>query len=427
MSPPPSSDAAAPHSPSAAQQHDLIVIGAGPAGLCFSRALAGSGLSIALVDVQDAQALSAPAFDGREIALTRHSIALLRQLGLWDRIPAEERHTLRAARVLNGAQARAMDVEPAGPCSEALGALVPNHAIRRAAWESIQDQAGLQLHLGARPIAIEANAERAEVQLSSGALLRARLLIAADSRFSETRRALGVAADMEDFGKTMLVCRMRIEGDHADTAWEWFGHGQTLALLPLGPGQASAVITLPHAGIQALLRMDDARFGEELTRRFEGRLGAMLPLGSRHAYPLVGVYPRQFVGDRFALVGDAAVGMHPVTAHGFNFGLLGQDLLAQRLRTAHAQGRDIANPRDLQGYARELRRATRPLYLATRAIARLYTSESAPARLLRRAGIEFGARVLPFRRALAGALASGGDSRAQTRPLSQGLRALLRG
>lgn len=404
---------------------DLIVIGAGPNGLCFARALAGTGLKIALVEQQSRMALAEAAFDGREIALTHHSVDLLKRLGLWERIPENERHPLRAARVLNADAPRGMDIEPSAGGSDRLGWLVPNHLIRRAACAAVEDQAGLCWFDRAKPIAVDTCSGHAEVQLADGQLLRARLLVAADSRFSETRRALGVPADMEDFGKTMLVCRVRHEIDHQQTAWEWFGIGQTLALLPLATRTASAVLTLPPSEIQALLALDDAAFGAELTRRFDGRLGRMQPIGTRHTYPLVGVYPRQFVGTRFALVGDAAVGMHPVTAHGFNFGLLGIDLLAQRIRRAHTAGLDIANARDLAGYERELRRATRPLYLATRAIVRLYTSESPPARLLRRAGIAFGARATPFRRAIAEALSATGDSRAQTHPLTQGLRALL--
>jgi ubiquinone biosynthesis UbiH/UbiF/VisC/COQ6 family hydroxylase len=404
---------------------DLIVVGGGPNGLCFARALAGSGLSVAIVDQQPRSALADPAFDGREIALTQHSVELLRRMGVWERIPANERHLLRAARVLNGNDPQGIEIQPEGPKNDSLGWLVSNHLIRRAAFEALDTQPGLHWFDGLRPIAVDANADCAEVQLANGQLLRGRLLVAADSRFSETRRALGVPADMEDFGKSMLVCRMQHEVCHAGTAWEWFGFGQTLALLPLGERTASAVLTLPQTEIERLMAMDDAAFGTEITRRFDGRLGAMQPVSRRHAYPLVGVYPRQFVGSRFALIGDAAVGMHPVTAHGFNFGLLGVDLLAQRVRRAHAMGLDIANARDLAGYQRELRRATRPLYLATRAIARLYTCDSAPARLLRRAGIAFGARALPFRRALAGALSASGDSRAQTRPLKQGLMALF--
>ncbi|MGC4010503.1 MAG: hypothetical protein QM805_16830 [Pseudomonas sp.] len=51
---------------------------------------------------------------------------------------------------------------------------------------------------------------------------------------------------------------------------------------------------------------------------FEQRLGEMAQAGSRHACPLVAVYAERFAGRRSALIGDAAIGMHPITAHGFN-------------------------------------------------------------------------------------------------------------
>ncbi|WP_395789840.1 FAD-dependent monooxygenase [Aquimonas sp.] len=109
---------------------DVIVIGAGPSGLCFARALAGSGLRIALVEAQTAALLGAPELDGREIALTEHSVALLQQLDVWPRIPSDQRHPLRAAKVLNGNAASGFDV--ASGASAQLGWLVPNHLIRRA-------------------------------------------------------------------------------------------------------------------------------------------------------------------------------------------------------------------------------------------------------------------------------------------------------
>jgi 2-polyprenyl-6-methoxyphenol hydroxylase-like FAD-dependent oxidoreductase len=48
----------------------------------------------------------------------------------------------------------------------------------------------------------------AHVVLADGRVLTTDLLVAADSRHSSTRRALGIAADMHDFGRTMLVCVM---------------------------------------------------------------------------------------------------------------------------------------------------------------------------------------------------------------------------
>ena len=101
-----------------------------------------------------------------------------------------------------------------------------------------------------------------------------------------------------------------------------------------------------------------------------GRLGAMRALGTRHHYPLVGVYAHRFAAPRFALIGDAAVGMHPVTAHGWNFGLYGVEVLARELKAARAAGRDIGALTALQAYERVHRLATLPIYLGTNAVSR---------------------------------------------------------
>jgi 2-polyprenyl-6-methoxyphenol hydroxylase-like FAD-dependent oxidoreductase len=223
----------------------------------------------------------------------------------------------------------------------------------------------------------------------------------------------------------MLVCRMNHEQPHHHIALEWFGHGQTLALLPLVEHQSSVVVTLPPMDIQGLMVAPDSEFAAAMESRFQRRLGSMNLASTRHAYPLVGVYPRRFVSERFALIGDAAVGMHPVTAHGFNFGLLGQDLLGQAIRHAQARHVDIGDPRHLRQYAGDLRRATRPLYLATSAITCLYTDDSRAGRLLRRAALSAGAALPPLRRALVHSLTQAGDSRAATYPLLGLLRALL--
>ncbi|MEX1165698.1 MAG: FAD-dependent monooxygenase, partial [Hydrogenophaga sp.] len=63
--------------------HDLIIIGAGPAGLSLARALRPSGLRIGLIEQAPRAALEKPAFDGREIALTQRSAQHLRRLGIW--------------------------------------------------------------------------------------------------------------------------------------------------------------------------------------------------------------------------------------------------------------------------------------------------------------------------------------------------------
>ena len=53
------------------------MIGAGPAGLAFAAALAGSGLAVSLVDPAPASVLADPPFDGREIAASSRALRIL--------------------------------------------------------------------------------------------------------------------------------------------------------------------------------------------------------------------------------------------------------------------------------------------------------------------------------------------------------------
>lgn len=393
---------------------DIIISGAGPAGLCLARSLSGRGLRIALVEQLPQSDLASPPFDGREIALTQLSARLMRELGLWERIEPHAISPLRDALVLNGLSPFTMKIGHQLNQQTELGWLLSNHLIRKAAYEtvleSIKSAQDITLICGEKVASLRTTDQSAHVVLSSGRTLQGRLIVAADSRFSETRRAMGIGADMHDFGKTMLVCCMTHEHPHHHAAWEWFGYGQTLALLPMNPDpvtneyRSSVVLTLPNTSIAPLMSMAPDPFGLEMQARFLQRLGRMTLVSTRHSYPLVGVYPHRFVAQRFATVGDAAVGMHPVTAHGFNFGLRGVYTLSRAILAAHAAGTDIASSQVLLDYEKNHRRATRPLYLATQLVSTLYTNDSPPARLVRTAALRLGEALLPFKRAIAATL-----------------------
>jgi ubiquinone biosynthesis UbiH/UbiF/VisC/COQ6 family hydroxylase len=379
-------------------QFDVAIVGGGPVGLAFAGSLSGTGLRVAVVEPQTRESLAAPGFDGREIALTHRSQDILRALGAWDRIPAEIPSALREARVLNGGSPYALRFDTTGRQAAELGRLVPNHVIRRALYESVP--AGTTLLTGQRVTALQADAEEVRLVLSDGQRLAAGLVVAADSRFSQMRALAGIEAETLEFGKAMLVARLRHTKPHDHVATEWFDYGQTMAMLPLNGDVSSVVLTLPPGEITRLKDADGTAFSAEITRRYRERLGTMELISTRHTYPLVSTYARRFTGRRLALLGDAAVGMHPVTAHGFNFGLHGQDILARRIREALSRGRDFAAGPVLRGYEAEHRQATRGLYLATNATALLYTSDRLPARLLRGAALRLGNHLRPVRGAI---------------------------
>ena len=409
---------------------DIAIIGAGPTGLCFAKALADTGLKITVIERQTEAALAEPAFDGREIALTHHSAQLMRQLGLWERIDPQAISALRDARVFNGSSLLSLNIGPenirarntrsentasentaskntalADTQHSELGYLLANHLIRKAAYAAVKSSPAITLRTEAQVLNIQTDANQAQITLADGEIINAKLVIAADSRFSETRRAMGIAADMHDFGKTMMVCVMDHPISHEHTAWEWFDYGQTLALLPMNGLRSSVVITLPPDEMNQLMTLSEEDFNHEVSARFKQRLGAMRLSSTRHTYPLVTVYAKRLIGQRFALIGDAAVGMHPVTAHGFNFGLTGLATLSAEIKAAVAAGNDIGSASLLLRYEKTHRRNTRPLFLATHAIAKIYASDSPPAKFLRASAIRIGNRIAPFKRAVAGFLA----------------------
>ncbi|MCI0754479.1 5-demethoxyubiquinol-8 5-hydroxylase UbiM [Teichococcus vastitatis] len=386
------------------QRCDVAVIGGGPTGLAFAAALAESGLGIEVLERQPESALASPGFDGREIALTHSSQALLRQLGAWPHIPADSISPLVEARVLNGGSGYALRFDTAERSEPELGKLVSNHAIRRALYEIASRAAGVTLRTGTAVSGIRTDVEGVTITLADGDVLQAGLVVAADSRFSAAREMLGIPAERRDFAKRMMVCRLRHAAPHHGVATEWFDYGQTIAMLPLNNNCSSAVLTLDPEDAARLERMPEAEFGPEVARRYRQRLGAMELVSTRHTYPLVTTYAGRFATTRAALLGDAAVGMHPVTAHGFNFGLRGAAALAREIRAALTAGRNFAGPDVLRRYATAHRLATRPLYLATNATAVIYGEASRPARLLRDAALRLGNHLAPVRRRIVAGL-----------------------
>lgn len=365
----------------------VIVVGAGPAGLSFARALSGSSAHVTLIERQPPAALADPARDGREIALTHASVRLLCDLGVWPLIPEWQTHRLREAHVLNGRKPFALSLTPGQSKEAGLGTLVPNHAIHRVLFRSVATQPNVTIRAGVSVEKASASPKRVGVRLSDGTMIEGDLLVAADARLSKIRDQIGIGARIQPLGRTMLVCAVRHPRSHDGIATEWFDHHRTVAMLPLDPGRSSLVLTLPSDEAQKLTGLDLEKLGEMFSGYTDFRWGKIEAEEPPYFYPLTITYADHFAGSRAALIGDAAVGMHPVTAHGFNFGLMGAVRLARLIHDA----RDVGDPRLLRRYAAAHRAATLPLYEATRMLVGLFTDERPLARRMRNAVLRFGA------------------------------------
>ena len=396
---------------------DVLIVGAGPAGLSLAISLAQAGLTATVVEQQPQAALADPAPDGREIALTHPSRATLERLGTWAGLAPHEVGPIREAQVHDGPLARhgALQLGTQGSGLDALGFIVPNHALRRTAYAVAARTPGVRIITGAQVTRVAALPLQAELDCVAGdgsppERLHAPLVVAADSRFSATRRQLGIGARMTDFGRTVIVCRMRHAQPHGGVAHECFGYERTLAVLPLpndpqeGHALCSVVVTAGTADAGALMAQSPQAFAATVQAQLGDRLGPLQLEGERHAYPLVAVYAQRFAGHRCALLGDAAVGMHPVTAHGYNLGLAGVERLTAALVGARQRGLDIGSADMLAPYAQGHHRHAWPLYQGTNAIVRLYTDARPVPRLLRQLVLQGARRLPPLQAAIVGQL-----------------------
>lgn len=381
---------------------DIIIVGAGPAGLAFARQFKDSNLSLTIIEKAPLSVLQNPPFDGREIALTHKSRDIMQELSIWDRINPDEIYRLRDAKVFNGNSDYTLHFpQPskgrAGP-TDRLGYFISNHNIRRASYEAVTEMDNVQILTDISVKSVATNKDEALAYLDNGEVIHGKLLIAADSRLSQTRRQLGISADMHDFSRTVIVFRAKHTLSNQHTACECFHYGRTLALLPLEEHLTSCVITIDNTRAHEILDLTPEELARDVQQQLKGMLGDMEVVSSVTSYPLMAVHANKFYGTRCALIGDAAVGMHPVTAHGYNLGLASVETLARLILKAEQRGKDIASEGLLQEYNLKHQLHTRPLYHGTNAVVTVFTSENQPAKLLRSAIIRISDNLPPLKK-----------------------------
>ena len=383
---------------------DVTIVGAGPVGLSFARALSDTSLNIAIIDRQTSKSLANPPEDGREIALTHLSKKILTSFGIWQEIDQNGISLIKEAKVINGASPYSLHFNHQDTSENTLGHLIPNRLIRAAAYKVAKESKAIKIITGVGVDSFNIDANKAEIKLSNKEIIHCSLMIAADGRLSSSRRSMGIPSEVKDFGKTVIVCKMEHEKPHSNIAYECFHYGRTLAVLPMVGNYSSIVITISSDQADAIMKMKDQTFNQDIQTRFNSRLGGMMIVGKKYSYPLFASHASHFHANRFALIGDASVGMHPVTAHGFNLGLRGSKTLATVIKEALLNKLDFASVEILSKYNQKHQRSTRPLYYGTNLLVDLYNSERLTAKVLRRLALRFGNNFWPVKKFIMGQL-----------------------
>lgn len=377
-------------------KYDIVIIGGGLAGLSFACSMSDANQKVLLVEKRTVEQLANPQPDGREIALTHLSKSILEKAGAWDLIPQDRICPLKEARVFNGESRSSLNFTST-KSSELLGYLIPNYLICKALYERAANCEAIDILTEVNVDDVVRQADSAQVSLSNGERIEASLVVAADSRFSDMRRKMGIPALMKDFSKVMILTQMEHEKSHNNTALECFHYGRTLAVLPVVGNASSIVMTVATDKVDDVMAMSEQEFSQDIEHAFNGVFGKMKQQGQRYAYPLISTYSQTFISQRFALIGDAAVGMHPVTAHGANLALRGQDILADTLKQALKQKQDIGAFSVLKRYESKQIHITRLMYFGTNSVVALFTNDAPVVKQIRKAVLSFAQHFPPIK------------------------------
>lgn len=360
--------------------YDILIGGGGLVGASLACALSGHGLRIGLIEAVPYGEPGQPSYDDRAIALAAGTQRIFTGMGLWPALesrvtPIHRIHVSDRGRFGFARLDRAEEGVPA------LGYVALGRDLGAVLSARLAQCADVELIAPARVTGVEFAADTAQVRIAAGAgerSLATRLLVAADGAQSTLRDLLDIPTTTWEYGQTALIANVTPQRPHDNVAYERFTDSGPLALLPMSDARCALVWTLRDDQVDSVMALDDAAFLARLQERFGQRLGRLLRVGRRSAYPLRLVRARESVRPRLALIGNAAHTLHPIAGQGFNLGLRDVAALAEVLLDARRDGRDIGDAAVLARYADWRQGDHRRVIAFTDGLTRVFTSPLPP-------------------------------------------------
>jgi 2-octaprenyl-6-methoxyphenol hydroxylase len=382
-------------------QADILVAGAGAAGLSAAIALAQAGFSTICVGHVDTHA------NGRTVALFEASLRFYKALGVWPRFRGRTAPLAKITMIdATGAGLPVPSVTFAA--SEiglaAFGENIENNVLVEGLAEIALATPNLILHEGMiGDISFEADAIRAT--LADGHRVTAKLTVAADGRKSLVRTKAGIGTRSWTYPQIAFTTLLSHAKPHRNISTEFHTRSGPCTLVPLRPSgnkpNRSSLVWLMSAGEAGRRReLPQASLCQEIEDQVDSLLGKIEIEGPGGFFPMAGMSANRLFGHRVALLGEAAHIFPPLAAQGLNLSLRDSAALADVLEDARKLGADLGAAQTLKAYENARRS---DVFIRTNGVDilnRSLLSDFFPVDVLRGAGLLAFSAIGPLRRAL---------------------------
>lgn len=363
-----------------------VIVGGGHSGLLLALALERYGFHPTLIDAEPVdQVLKAPS-DGRALALMQGSKQVFEALDLWPCFTALAT-PIDGVHVTDIGTGGSIAYDATDVGGEPFGYGIETRSLRRRLLELVLERPAIRHLAPSRLAALERGSARVTLRLDDGRTLETPLVIGADGRRSTLRRLARIRVDRIDYRQTALTFAFRHAEPHAHRVREFMSEAGPLALLPIGDSVCSATWIERPDTAETLMAASPEMLLDALQARQNSALTPLEVLGKPAAFPLSAETASTFAAPRIALVGDAAHGLHPIHAQGWNLGVRDIAALAEVLVDAARSGSDLGAGETLQRYARWRNGDARLILGLTDGLNRLFSTDFVPAKLLRRASL----------------------------------------
>nr|XP_049157194.1 ubiquinone biosynthesis hydrox [Daldinia loculata]KAI1645460.1 ubiquinone biosynthesis hydrox [Daldinia loculata] len=424
--------------------YDVVCVGGGPAGLSLLTALRSNpttaGLRVALVEAQDLEKIRSwklppDRFSNRCSSLTPASAQFLENAGAWAHVRRDRVQPYHEMQVWDGVTDARIEFEWTPPATgKTIAYMTENLNLTSGLLRRIDELGGVTVFNGAKVAGIAFGEETEDldlrewpiVHLASGERLAARLLVGADGVNSPVRAFAGIESKGWDYERHGVVATLELEGegwggDAMKTAYQRFLPTGPVAMLPL-PGNLSTLVWSTTPSNAALLKslspkdfvaLVNAAFRlrpvdleymhtlssgqeEELSWRlqhtqFNRRAIPQTVVGVQEgtiaSFPLKMRHADTYIGERVALVGDAAHSIHPLAGQGLNQGQGDVESLARTIEFSVSHGQDLGTRMSLESYNSERYGPNHVLLGVCDKLHKIYSAGSGPLVPLRSLGL----------------------------------------